>query len=119
MIIKSIKNLQQRSLSFRLHIDKKDDPLFPQKGYLFDIYFKSTGYFLGGERDYHKIDFSFNTYFSFIKKSVIATRFKLGKLWSWEESYIDYSYEKFYLGGSSNMRGWEILKYKTKDDLGG
>ena len=28
----SIKNLQQRSLSFRLHIDKKDDPLFPKTG---------------------------------------------------------------------------------------
>ena len=31
--VTSIKNLQQRSLSFRLHIDKKDDPLFPKKGY--------------------------------------------------------------------------------------
>ena len=88
----SIKNLQQRSLSFRFHIDKKDDPLFPKKGYLFDIYFKSTGYFLGGERDYHKLDLSLNTYFSIIKKSVVATRLKLGKLWSWEDSYIDYSY---------------------------
>ena len=117
-ITKSIKNLQQRSLSFRFHIDKKDDPLFPKKGYLLDIYFKSTGYFLGGERDYHKIDLSFNKYFSFIRKLVVAARFKLGKLWSWEESYIDYSYEKFYLGGSSNMRGWEILKYKTKENLG-
>ena len=34
----SVKNLQQRSLSFRIHLDKKDDPLFPKKGYLFDIY---------------------------------------------------------------------------------
>ena len=114
----SVKNLQQRSLSFRIHLDKKDDPLFPKKGYLFDIYFKSTGYFLGGERDYRKLDFSFNTYSSITKKSVIAIRVKLGRLWSWEQSDIDYSYEKFYLGGSSNMRGWEILKYKTKNGLG-
>ena len=114
----SVKNLQQRSLSFRFHLDKKNDPLFPKKGYLFDIYFKSTGYFLGGERDYRKLDFSFNTYSSITKKSVIAIRVKLGRLWSWEQSDIDYSYEKFYLGGSSNMRGWEILKYKTMDSLG-
>ena len=85
---------------------------------MFDIYFKSTGYFLGGERDYQKLDFSFNTYSSITKKSVIAIRVKLGRLWSWEQSDIDYSYEKFYLGGSSNMRGWEILKYKTMDSLG-
>jgi len=114
----SIKDLQQRSLSIRFHFDIKDDPLFPKKGYLFDIYFKSTGYILGGERDYRKLDLSFHSYSSINKKSVIAARFKVGRLWSWDQSDIDYSYEKFYLGGSSNMRGWEILKYKTMDSLG-
>ena len=116
--VTSIKNLQQRSLSFRLHIDKKDDSLFPKKGYLLDLYLKSTGYLLGGERDYFKLDFTYNNYFTISKNSVLASRFKLGRLWSWENSYIDYSYEKFYLGGSANMRGWEILKYSTMNDLG-
>ena len=114
----SIKDLQQRSLSIRFHFDKKDDPLFPKKGYLFDIYFKSTGYILGGERAYRKLDLSFHSYSSINKKSVVAARFKVGRLWSWDQSDVDYSYEKFYLGGSSNMRGWEILKYRTKDSLG-
>ena len=116
--VTSIKNLQQRSLSFRLHIDKKDDPLFPKKGYLFDLYLKSTGYLLGGERNYLKLDFSINNYFMISKNSVLASRFKLGRIWSWEDSYNDYSYEKFYLGGSANMRGWEILKYSTVSNLG-
>ena len=115
----SVKNLQQRSLSFRFHFDKKDDPLFPKRGYLIDIYLKSTGYFLGGERDYRKFDLSFSSFYSTTKKFILATRFKLGRLWSWNQSDIDYSYEKFYLGGSSNMRGWEILKYKTEDGSGG
>ena len=116
--VTSIKNLQQRSLSFRLHVDKKDDPLFPKKGYLLDLYLKSTGYLLGGERDYLKLDFSINNYFMISKNSVLASTFKLGRLWSWEDSYNDYSYEKFYLGGSANMRGWEILKYSTVSNLG-
>ena len=116
--VTSIKNLQQRSLSFRLHIDKKDDPLFPKKGYLLDLYLKSTGYLLGGERNYLKMDFSINNYFMISKNSVLASRFKLGRIWSWEDSYNDYSYEKFYLGGSANMRGWEILKYSTVSNLG-
>ena len=116
--VTSIKNLEQRSLSFRLHIDKKDDPLFPKKGYLFDLYLKSTGYLLGGERNYLKLDFSINNYFMISKSSVLASRFKLGRIWSWEDSYNDYSYEKFYLGGSANMRGWEILKYSTVSNLG-
>ena len=116
--VTSIKNLQQRSLSFRLHIDKKDDPLFPKNGYLLDLYLKSTGYLLGGERNYLKLDFSINNYFMISKNSVLASRFKLGRIWSWEDSYNDYSYEKFYLGGSANMRGWEILKYSTVSNLG-
>ena len=116
--VTSIKNLQQRSLSFRLHIDKKDDPLFPKKGYLLDLYLKSTGYLLGGERSYLKLDFSINNYFMISNNSVLASRFKLGRIWSWEDSYNDYSYEKFYLGGSANMRGWEILKYSTVSNLG-
>ena len=116
--VTSIKNLEQRSLSFRLHIDKKDDPLFPKKGYLFDLYLKSTGYLLGGERKYLKLDFSINNYFMISKRSGLASRFKLGRIWSWEDSYNDYSYEKFYLGGSANMRGWEILKYSTVSNLG-
>jgi outer membrane protein assembly factor BamA len=114
----SVKNLQQRSLSFRLHIDKKDDPLFPKKGFLLDLYFKSTGYLLGGERDYYKLDFSFHKYIMLSRKSVLATRLKFGRLWSWEDYYLDYSYEKFYLGGSANMRGWDILKYSTTNNLG-
>ena len=116
--VTSIKNLQQRSLSFRLHIDKKDDPLFPKQGYLLDLYLKSTGYLLGGERNYLKLDFSINKYLLISKNSVLASRFKLGRIWSWEDSYNDYSYEKFYLGGSANMRGWEILKYSTVSNLG-
>ncbi len=115
----SVKNLQQRSLSFRLHLDKKDDSLFPKSGYLIDIYLKSTGYFLGGERDYRKFDFSFSSFHSIKRKFILAIRSKIGRLWSWDQSDIDYSYEKFYLGGSSNMRGWEILKYKTENGSGG
>ena len=115
----SVKNLQQRSLSFRFHLDRKDDPLFPKRGYLIDFYLKSTGYFLGGERDYRKFDFSISSFHSIARKFILATRFKVGRLWSWDKSDIDYSYEKFYLGGSSNMRGWEILKYKTEDGFSG
>ena len=38
----------------------RDIAIFPKKGFMFDVYLKSTGYFLGGERDYHKLDLSLN-----------------------------------------------------------
>ena len=107
------RNLQQRSISARYHLDLKDNALFPRKGILLDIYFKSTGYILGGERDYQKADVSFQLYLPLAKKSVLAFRAKIGRMWSWNLSNNDFSYEKFYLGGSTSMRGWDILRLET------
>ena len=112
----SIRNLQQRSISMRLHLDRKNDPLFPRKGYSFDTYFKSTGYFLGGEREYLKADISLQTYIPVGNESVFAFRLKSGRIWDWNSDFIDYSYEKFYLGGSTSMRGWDVLSFEKLGD---
>ena len=108
----SNENIEQRSIGFRLNIDRKDNPLFTRKGYLFLCSFKSAGSFLGGERDYTKTDFTFQSYIPIGKKSVFASRLKIGRLWGWKKEYSDYSYEKFYLGGSTSMRGWDVLRFE-------
>ena len=105
-------NIEQRSIAFKFNIDKKDDPIFTRKGYLFSALFKSAGNVLGGERDYLKADFTFQSYISIGKKSVLASRFKIGQIWGWNSLFQDYSYEKFYLGGSTSMRGWEVLRFE-------
>ena len=105
-------NIEQRSIAFKFNIDKKDDPLFTRKGYLFSGLFKSAGYVLGGERDYLKADFTFQSYTSIGKRSVFATRVKFGRLWGWDSEFMDVSYEKFYLGGSTSMRGWDVLRFE-------
>ena len=105
-------NIEKRSIAFKINIDKKDDPIFTRKGYLFSALFKSAGNVLGGERDYLKADFTFQSYISIGKKSVLASRFKIGQIWGWNSLFQDYSYEKFYLGGSTSMRGWEVLRFE-------
>jgi translocation and assembly module TamA len=77
--------------------------------------FKSTGYVLGGNRDYFKVDLAIQSYTPIGEKSVFATRIKFGRLWGWDWD-TDYSYEKFYLGGSTSMRGWEVLRFKEQGD---
>lgn len=109
----SDQNLQQRSIAFKINLDKKDDPLYTRKGYLISIMLKSAGYILGGERDYLKGDLTFQSYVPIGKKSVFALRVKIGKLWGWTSGDVDYSYEKFYLGGSTSMRGWDVLRFKV------
>ncbi|MEC9049798.1 MAG: BamA/TamA family outer membrane protein, partial [Candidatus Neomarinimicrobiota bacterium] len=112
----TMTNIEQRSLALKVNIDKKDDPLFTRKGYLLSGLLKSTGYILGGNRDYLKVDLAIQSYMPIGKKSVFATRIKLGRLWGWGSYDTDYSYEKFYLGGSTSMRGWEVLKFKKEND---
>jgi outer membrane protein assembly factor BamA len=109
-------NIEQRSFSLKINLDKKDDPIFTRKGYLFSVVFKSAGYILGGERDYLKADFNYQVYIPVGKKSVFATRIKLGRLWGWDSNFTDYSYEKYYLGGSTSMRGWDVLRFKKENN---
>ena len=107
-------NIQERSVSLKLNIDKKDDPLFTKKGLLFNGIIKAAGF--GGSREYSKIDLTLNTYYPITKRSVFAMRIQFGKIWGWDENYDDYSFEKFYLGGSTSMRGWEVLRFSENEN---
>jgi len=107
-------NIQERSVSLKLNIDKKDDPLFTKKGLLFNGIIKSAGF--GGSRAYSKMDITLNTYYPLTKRSVFAMRIQFGKIWDWDENYDDYSFEKFYLGGSTSMRGWEVLRFSENEN---
>ena len=112
---KSETNVQERSLSSRFMFDYKDDPLFTKKGFLLDIILKSTGF--GGSREYFKTDGTLQTYYPTSERSVAALRLQLGKMWNWNDNDPDYSYEKFYLGGSTSMRAWDVLRFKVKDGV--
>ena len=107
-------NIQERSISLKFYIDKKDDPLFTKNGFLFNGIIKSAGF--GGSREYSKMDMTLNTYYPITKRSVFAMRIQFGKLWGWDENYDDYSFEKFYLGGSTSMRGWEVLRFSENEN---
>ena len=106
-------NIVERSISFKINIDKKDDPLFTRKGYLIGSTFKATGF--GGTRNYNKADFLINLYYPLARKTIYAMRIQIGKLWKWDETYVDRLYEKFYLGGSTSMRAWDVLRFNKSE----
>jgi len=104
--------IEQRAISLKVNLDKKNDPIFTKSGYLLSGILKYAGF--GGERNYLKLDLNIQSYLPFRKQSVIAFRGKFGKIFGWDNESSDYSYEKFYLGGSTSMRGWDVLRFKTK-----
>ena len=105
--------LEEKTVSFKLNIDKKNKPLYTTKGYLFRGIFKFAGF--GGERQYQKIDLTNQAYFSILNNSIFAIRVQTGKIWGWDDKNADYSYEKFYLGGSTSMRAWDVLRFKESN----
>jgi outer membrane protein assembly factor BamA len=110
------QEIEQRTFKLRGFLDRSDDPLYPYNGYRLTGEVSQTGGILGGTRDYVKIDLGINKYNQIHKKIVLAGRLKYGMIFGWEESYNDVQYEKFYLGGSSSLRGWEMLKFKVDEN---
>ena len=105
--------IEQRAISLKVNLDRKDNPIFTKSGYLISGIIKSAGF--GGERNYLKLDLNIQSYFPFKNQSVIAFRLKTGKILGWNDEDDDFSYEKFYLGGSTSMRGWDVLRFKTRN----
>ena len=109
-------DIEQRSFRIIGLLDRSDDPLFPGMGYKITGVINQTGGFLGGARTFFKVDIGVNQYLRVFKKIVFAARVKYGSIFGWEESYSDVQYEKFYLGGSSSLRGWDMLKFEQEED---
>ena len=110
------QEIEQRTFKLRGYLDRSDDPLFPYNGYRLTGEVSQTGGIFGGTRDYVKIDLGINKYNQIHKKIVLAGRLKYGMIFGWEGSYNDVQYEKFYLGGSSSLRGWDMLKFKVDEN---
>ena len=52
-----------------------------------------------------------------LKEACCCFKIAIRKMWNWNDNDPDYSYEKFYLGGSTSMRAWDVLRFKVKDGV--
>jgi outer membrane protein assembly factor BamA len=114
---KGISDVEQRMISLKTKLDYSDNPLSPTKGVVItgDIY--SVGGPLRGTREYQKIDTGIRLYIPLPRRIVFASRIKYGQIFDWKEEYNEYEeilFEKFYLGGTKSLRGWNALQYPQK-----
>jgi len=98
-----------------------DDFINPKRGYYISINPRLNGTLLGGEYNYLKVDVEFKSFKSIFNNIVYAFRFKTGFIhpisYTDNESGIP-EFDKFFLGGSSSLRGWASpLEYN--DETGG
>ncbi len=116
------ENVEQRKVDIHYRLDQTNHPFFPSKGSIVSIRLNGTGGILGGNREFLKIEIDGRNYFRIYGNSVFAIRGNYGILSGWDtadEQYEHILYDKFYLGGSSNLRAWDPLEFAVETDSTG
>ncbi|MEE2876940.1 MAG: BamA/TamA family outer membrane protein [Candidatus Neomarinimicrobiota bacterium] len=105
---------QQRSISFLFRHRELDNLISPSNGWSLTLDSEVVGWILGGTHDYYKLEFDYRRYLPLSKRRVLAFRSKIGRMdrLNKESLYIP-SYDLFYLGGSTSLRGWPAQRYLT------
>ncbi|RMF08868.1 MAG: hypothetical protein D6762_04775 [Candidatus Neomarinimicrobiota bacterium] len=108
--------VEQRTMHMKSRWDHTDDALYPTRGYSLTNDMVWTGGLLGGNQDFFKVDLGGNAYVPLPAGWVLAGRIKVGKIFGWDSTYQDIRFDKFYLGGATSLRGWDLLKLRVDSD---
>ena len=113
------KNLEHRTYTLTSYIDRTDHPIISTSGYRLTGMFHMSGGILGGSKSFYKIDLGFNHYSIIVNNYIFAGRYKIGKIFGWDSSNLDDpQFDLFYLGGSSSLRGWDMMRFQIDEDTG-
>ncbi len=113
-------DVEQRMISLKTKLDYADHPVYPTKGIVFTGDIFSVGGLLGGTREYQKADVGIHLYLPLPQKTVFAGRIKYGVIFNWDENYNQFEevlFEKFYLGGTKTLRGWNALQFPETQNV--
>jgi outer membrane protein insertion porin family len=94
-----------------------DSPLTPTRGTLYMAQCKFAGSFLGGEVDLIKPSFEWTFYHPLIKNHVIGFHLSYEFVKPLKNSEVPF-WEKFFLGGERDIRGYEIYTIGPRSEGG-
>jgi len=112
----------RRKIIFSGEKDSRSNIFIPLDGSFTQIYAELVGGFLGGDNHFFKTGFSWARYNNLSRRkglNVLATRIKLGYADGLSRSDIVPSFDRFYMGGASTMRGFKENSMGPTDMGGG
>lgn len=106
-----------RSLALQLERDTRVPFFDPRGGSLTRAQAKTAGGIFGGDNSYNKITLSYARYLAIDRRAVIAVGLKAGHAEAFGQSASDGvpEYERFYVGGSSTVRGYNEREFGPGD----
>ncbi len=101
--------------------DTRSNMFIPLDGSFAQVYTEYVGGFLGGDNDFFKTGFSWSRYNHLGKGSavhVLATRLKFGYATGLAKGDEVPTFDRFYMGGASTMRGYKENSMGPTDEQG-
>lgn len=101
--------------------DTRSNIFIPLDGSFTQVYTEYVGGFLGGDNDFFKTGFSWSRYNHLGKGSavhVLATRLKFGYATGLAKGDEVPTFDRFYMGGASTMRGYKENSMGPRDEEG-
>jgi outer membrane protein insertion porin family len=101
--------------------DTRGNIFIPLSGSFTQIYAEQVGWFLGGDNHFFKSIFSWCRYNRLGKPgvlNVLATRIKLGYIERLKKTEYVPTYDRFYIGGATTVRGYAENSLGPKDSEG-
>ena len=119
-LIQGNESQQERSINFQFQHRDLDNLIYPSKGWTFSLDGEIVGWILGGSQDYYKVEMDLKKFTPLSNGKVIGIRAKVARMERLFESasYIP-SYDLYYLGGSTSLRGWSSQRYLSEIDKNG
>ncbi len=99
--------------------DTRDNVFIPLKGSFTQIYTEYVGGILGGDNHFYKLILSWSRYNRLSRRnviSVLATRLKFGYVQGLSRRDYVPTFDRFYMGGASTIRGYKENTLGPKDE---
>ena len=101
--------------------DTRDNIFIPLKGSFTRVHTEFVGGFLGGDNNFFKLILSWSRYNRLSKRNilnVLATRLKFGYMQGLSRKDYVPTFDRFYMGGASTIRGYKENNMGPKDESG-
>ena len=98
--------------------DSRDNPLLSRRGQRITLSPAITGGFLGGDTQIYGIDLEGSQYFRMPKDTILLINGEIATVSQWGAGSSVPIYERLFLGGSNNLRGFPFREVGPKDENG-
>ncbi|HEV7404814.1 MAG TPA: outer membrane protein assembly factor BamA [Chthoniobacteraceae bacterium] len=105
-------------VSTGITIDKRDSVFLTRKGYKIDFSAYIAGGFLGGDTDIYGFDIEAAKYILLPGDTILTINGEVGSVATWSGGDRVPIFDRLFLGGANNLRGYKFRDVGPKDDHG-